>query len=284
MDNNGLQVMFKKQGQDLVQIKPTECLMKAAGFEVDQKIDVHYEIESKTLVLIHRQSSDMHVEVKEDTYDTDKGKVEIYLNVAVEHSRDECPLYLGNYLPSLKKIFLAACVLLFDSTDHILLTQRHQALSYPNSWVAPGGKVDPGESILEAAVRELREETGVIVSSDCLQPVMVYESNAEILEDGVSKAKNNILVMFYASHLTDKQKHEVEVNVQEAEVQSYEWVHEDVLYALLDHSQTEAELLDAHGEATYQNYSRMYPNIFERGLPEGHVLAFKSYYRTKKGI
>ena len=67
MDNNGLQVMFKKQGQDLVQIKPTECLMKAAGFEVDQKIDVHYEIDAKRLLLFHKASPDIHSEGKEKT-------------------------------------------------------------------------------------------------------------------------------------------------------------------------------------------------------------------------
>ena len=31
----------------------------------------------------------------------------------------------------------------------------------PNEWVIPGGVVDPGESLLHAAVREVKKETGL---------------------------------------------------------------------------------------------------------------------------
>jgi len=42
----------------------------------------------------------------------------------------------------------------------------------PHWWVTPGGGVDPGENDLEAAVREIAEETGLSVdASDLVGPV-----------------------------------------------------------------------------------------------------------------
>ena len=38
----------------------------------------------------------------------------------------------------------------------------------PHWWMTPGGGVDPGESDLEAAVRELHEETGLAVDAGAL--------------------------------------------------------------------------------------------------------------------
>jgi 8-oxo-dGTP diphosphatase len=44
--------------------------------------------------------------------------------------------------------------------DKVLLMHRHKQ---PNKglWIGPGGKVNPGESPYDCAVRELREETGL---------------------------------------------------------------------------------------------------------------------------
>lgn len=137
---------------------------------------------------------------------------------------------------------------------------------------------------METAIRELEEEAGVVVTKSHLEPVLLYESTAEVLDEGIEKAKNHILVMFYAAHVSDKQRHTIEVKVQETEVQSHAWVHEDHLFDLLEHSQSEDDLIGLYGEMHYQNYSKIYPNAFERGLPEGHVLAFMSYYKNKKGL
>jgi len=42
----------------------------------------------------------------------------------------------------------------------ILLLHRHGHKSQGNRWGVPAGKIDPGEGIEEALLREIREETG----------------------------------------------------------------------------------------------------------------------------
>jgi len=56
----------------------------------------------------------------------------------------------------------SAAVFLFDGSRVLMgrRTQRPQS-RYPGAWDAPGGKPEPGESLLEALVREVREEAGV---------------------------------------------------------------------------------------------------------------------------
>ncbi len=52
----------------------------------------------------------------------------------------------------------ASVVILINEFDEILLLYR---TSEPLGWCLPGGKMDAGESPQDAAVREVREETGI---------------------------------------------------------------------------------------------------------------------------
>ncbi|WP_061965625.1 NUDIX hydrolase [Demequina aurantiaca] len=63
----------------------------------------------------------------------------------------------------------AARVLLFDASGRILLLQGHDpAQPGRHWWFTPGGGLEAGESHPEAAVRELAEETGFVISVDQL--------------------------------------------------------------------------------------------------------------------
>ncbi|MBL4646096.1 MAG: NUDIX hydrolase [Rhizobiales bacterium] len=55
---------------------------------------------------------------------------------------------------------IAVSVALWDDNDRLLIVQRGRAPK-KGLWALPGGKVELGETLQQAALRELREETGL---------------------------------------------------------------------------------------------------------------------------
>lgn len=64
-----------------------------------------------------------------------------------------------------KIVEVAAAILLRESDrgTEYLLAQRPVGKVYAGYWEFPGGKVEPGENLREALVRELQEELGIII-------------------------------------------------------------------------------------------------------------------------
>ncbi|MFD1739386.1 NUDIX domain-containing protein [Bacillus salitolerans] len=71
------------------------------------------------------------------------------------------------------------CVLLKD--DKVLLLQKPRR----NWWVAPGGKMELGESIKDTVIREYREETGIFLKNPLVKGVftiMIQEEGQIVSE------------------------------------------------------------------------------------------------------
>jgi len=73
----------------------------------------------------------------------------------------------------LKAAAVAVCVVIQDDVPVLLITRRAPTLrNHAGQWALPGGRRDAGESAEDAALRELREETGVEVTADAALGVL----------------------------------------------------------------------------------------------------------------
>jgi len=74
----------------------------------------------------------------------------------------------------LKRAAVALVVLAGDGDEAcFVITRRAQKLnSHAGQWALPGGRVDPGESVEEAALRETAEEVGLSLGPECILGLM----------------------------------------------------------------------------------------------------------------
>lgn len=106
-----------------------------------------------------------------------------------------------------------------NSQGQYLLSQRHIKKTYPFCWECTGGSVLVGEDSLSGAVREVREELGIILNP--LKAEMVYHTRREAVQD------------FYDVWLFHADIDISKIKMQETEVIGIRWVSRDVLIDML---------------------------------------------------
>lgn len=122
---------------------------------------------------------------------------------------------------------ISACVLVFNEIDEVLSASRRHR---PEALGLPGGKVDEGESVVDAAMRELWGETGISLCHEDLIPL--YSSG-----DGTGFGVHTFMcVKTIASN--DIIQREPDILVQ--------WVHHERLITESPFSQYNKEILDAY--------------------------------------
>ncbi|MDA1476507.1 8-oxo-dGTP diphosphatase [Bacillus changyiensis] len=97
------------------------------------------------------------------------------------------------------------CVLMSD--DKVLLLKKPRR----GWWVAPGGKMECGETVRDAVIREYREETGIYVLNPQLKGIFTF-----IIKENDQVVSEWMMFTFVADHYTGKP-------VKESEEGMIEW-------------------------------------------------------------
>ncbi|CAG5125624.1 unnamed protein product [Candidula unifasciata] len=141
---------------------------------------------------------------------------------------------------STRGVDVGASILLESSDGKILLSKRARHLRiFPGLWVPPGGHIEENETMLEAGLRELKEETGLnLKPSDCLQNkiylLALWESVYPPKLSVGPPVRHHIVVYFHAKLLEDLTAEVMErrINFEPGEVDSCAWLDRDIVSAI----------------------------------------------------
>lgn len=119
-------------------------------------------------------------------------------------------------------------VVILETVDNnILLTRRAKHMrTFPGIWVPPGGHVEAGETLLEAGLRELHEETGVKInkSMKTSRILCLWESvYPYILSMGQPK-RHHIVVYMLVQVKDDKPALQNQIDLDQKEVDAAMWL------------------------------------------------------------
>ncbi|MEV7087293.1 NUDIX domain-containing protein [Streptomyces sp. NPDC093085] len=117
-----------------------------------------------------------------------------YEGNTVAQQTDDQPKALKPALESMT--LLVAAVIVHDkATNRIVLLQRSENAKFAQGmWDLPVGKSEPGEPITETAVRELYEETGLVVKPESLKVAHIIHGAWGV------EAPNGFLTVVFAAH------------------------------------------------------------------------------------
>jgi len=124
-----------------------------------------------------------------------------------------------------------AHVWFYTNEDEILLQQRAATKKiYPLLWdVSVAGHVDAGETVLETAVRETKEEIGLTIYENDLQKIGVFEC-FQTYENGIIDNE------FHHTFISELKIDVTELILQKGEVEALKMISIDDFYEKLEHN------------------------------------------------
>jgi 8-oxo-dGTP pyrophosphatase MutT (NUDIX family) len=280
------------------------CVRYMIAGDIKDKLFVSFYFDPTSGVfMIDHEKAFARSAIKDQTVNT-------YHSLPLEHSKT-CPCYTMNVNPDIFSfqstntfVGLACSTLVLDSKDNLLLTRRDKKLrSFPLAWVNPGGRLDPGESLDQCALRELKEEVGIDIDvkegatkgsvrylyagRECqVKPFMVWESIYPThLDIGFPKVQH--LVVFYYVRIGIENT-KIKVKIQDQEIDKGIWINLPYLIDTVENKKSSSEMLNCHTilpTGTHkadvlpsETFEGVYPNIIKEGIGQGHLIAIKNYF------
>ncbi|CAL1538265.1 unnamed protein product [Lymnaea stagnalis] len=136
---------------------------------------------------------------------------------------------------------VGAAIILESSDGKVLLTRRAPHLRiFPGLWVPPGGHVEENESLAEAGIRELQEETGIDLKiMDCknkkFEILGLWESVFPPMLALGPPQRHHIVVYFHAQLKDGMTANEMEkqISFNPLEVDACVWVDKEMISAIV---------------------------------------------------
>ncbi|XP_063172764.1 nucleoside diphosphate-linked moiety X motif 17 [Candoia aspera] len=130
---------------------------------------------------------------------------------------------------------VGVAVLLESPGRKVLLTRRARTLSiFPNVWVPPGGHIELEEQLLDAGLRELREETGLRLQDGefTWHPLALWESvYPPRLGQGLPQLHHIVIYLRLVLHESHQQL-QARFKPNEAEVAAFAWLDPPTLASI----------------------------------------------------
>lgn len=145
---------------------------------------------------------------------------------------------------------VGVAIILQTANQRVLLTRRSKELHvFPNVWVPPGGHLEPDETLLDAGLRELKEETGLKLEPEGVSPKILglWESvYPPMLSRGLPRRHHIVIYMLLLSPLSHLQL-QASLRPSPAEVSACLWADSRLVRAVVsavDGEDTEVRLHD----------------------------------------
>ncbi len=164
---------------------------------------------------------------------TNKGELQNIITILLSNDNNSNWIIFGKDPETIKEVFssffqpvIAAGGVVLNENHHVLLIFRR------GFWDLPKGKVDEGESIAEAALREIEEETG-LNQLNILQPVTFGFSNQDCTYHSYVLNGVNCLKQTYW-FMMENNGNDLLLPQTEEDIEQAIWVHKDNLHNYYD--------------------------------------------------